>query len=230
MKDFEIMMAPMEKISDPAFREMCYKNGADSTFTEMAMTSGLARKNKSTLRKIDIPNKVPTYIQICGANEKELKKFLDNFEPQEGFLGFNFNLGCPSSRVIQRGLGCALIKRITKMQKLVKMVKDHGYSASIKMRLGLNGFEKQKKTYLNLINEVDADFFVVHARHGKERDEDPSDFRAYKDCVRTGKVIIANGDIQTIEQIKYLKSIGLKGAMIARAAVLDPTIFKRLKG
>jgi len=93
----------------------------------------------------------------------------------------------------------------------------------------MNKFEKEKKTYLNLIKEVDADFFIVHAKHGKERSKDPADFSVYKECVETNKVIIANGDIKTKEQIEYLKSIGVKGAMIGRAAVEDPSIFKRLK-
>jgi len=36
MKDFELMMAHMEKVTSPELREACYKKGADSTFTEMA--------------------------------------------------------------------------------------------------------------------------------------------------------------------------------------------------
>jgi tRNA-dihydrouridine synthase len=93
----------------------------------------------------------------------------------------------------------------------------------------MNQYEKDKKTYLNLINQVDADFFIVHARHGKERDKNPADFSIYKECVKTKKIIIANGDIETIEQIQFLKSIGVKGAMIARSAVKNPDIFSLLK-
>lgn len=222
------MMAPMENHSDAKFRELCYRNGADSTFTEMARISALARGNKSTLEKIDIPNPIPTYIQIVGSSEKELEKFLTEFKPQPGFLGFNFNLGCPSPEIINTGIGCALIKRTTKVKKLVQIVKDHGYGVSIKLRLGMNGYEKKNKTYLNLIKEVDADFFIVHARHGKERNRHPADFSVYEECVATGKVIIANGDITTKEQVEHLKSLGLRGVMIGRAAVDDPSIFKRL--
>jgi tRNA-dihydrouridine synthase B len=228
-KEFKLMAAPMEGQSDYKFRELCYKYGAAATFTEMARVSGLARGNKSTLKKIMMVKPIPTYIQIVGSNEKELSTFLHKFKPRKGFLGFNFNLGCPSPRVIREGLGCAMIKRISKVKKLVKIVKDAGYGASLKLRLGMNQFEKEKKTYLNLIREIDADFFIVHARHGKERDKDPADFRIYRDCVKTGKVIIANGDITTKKQLEFLKSIGVRGAMIGRAAVNDPSIFKRLK-
>lgn len=228
MKDFEIMLAPLEDYSNYKMREFCFEKGATSTFTEMARTAALARGNKSTLEKIRIEKPIPTYIQIVGSSEKDLAKFLDKFEPQEGFLGFNLNLGCPSKNMIQRGLGCALIKRINKVKLLVKTIKDAGYGASIKLRLGMNKYEKEKKVYLNLIREVDADFFVVHARHGGERDKNPNDFSVYKECVETGKVIIANGDIETKQQIEELKAIGVKGVMIGRAAIKNPSIFEEL--
>ncbi len=229
MKSFEMMLAPMEGHTGPEFRELCFSKGADSTFTEMARISALARNNKSTLEKIRIPKPVPTYVQLIGSDEKELGRFLKGFLQVKGFLGFNLNLGCSSPNMVQMGLGCALIKRITKVKKLVRTIRDRGYPASIKTRLGMNRFEKEKKTYLNLINEVDADFFIVHARHGKETLRDPADFSVYKECEKTGRTVVANGDIKSREQIKYLESIGMRGAMIGRAAVKNPKIFLELK-
>jgi len=229
MKDFELMLAPMEGHTGPEFRELCYKKGADSTFTEMARISGLAKRNKSTLEKIKIPKPIPTYIQLIGSDITDLNKFLQNFLPQKGFLGFNLNLGCSSPNMVQVGLGCALIKRISKVKKIIQTIQDYSHPASIKLRLGMNKFEKQKKVYLNLINEVDADFFIVHARDGKQTLKDPADFSVYNEIVKTNKIIIANGDIRTKEQVQYLNAIGIKGAMIGRAALKNPDIFNNLK-
>ena len=94
----------------------------------------------------------------------------------------------------------------------------------------MNRFEKVKKVYLNLINNVDAEFYVVHARHGTETYANKADFSVYNECVKTGRTIIANGDIKTIEDIQKLKELGVKGAMIGRAAVTNPSIFNKLKG
>ncbi len=229
MKEFEFMLAPMEGITDPEFRELCYRKGADSTFTEMAMIAALSRNNQSTLEKIKITDAVPTYIQLIGANEDYLETFLKAFKPVPGFMGFNLNLGCPSPNMINKGFGSALMKRLSKVNRLVRIIKDHDYPVSIKLRLGMNNYEKKKKIYLNLINEVDADFYVVHAKHGKQAKSSLSDFSIYEGCVATGKVIIANGDIKTREHIKFLRSVGVRGAMIGRPAIKKPNIFKKLK-
>ncbi|MFH1400375.1 MAG: tRNA-dihydrouridine synthase family protein, partial [Nanoarchaeota archaeon] len=227
---FRYMLAPLEDTSDDALRTLCHRHGADLTFTEMTRLSSLARNNKSTWEKISSKSDTPTVIQIAALKEDELRSFLDAYVPQKGFAGFNLNLGCPSPQLVRLGMGCAQMKRVEKTRRLVAQVKDRGYPCSIKMRLGANRFEKEKKVYLNVLGAVDADFFVVHARHGGQHYESPADSSVYESCVATGRTIIANGDITSGEQIAHLKEIGVGGAMIGRAAVRFPAIFDALKG
>ena len=226
---FQYMLAPIEDTSDSTLRTLCHRYGADVTFTEMARFDSLARKNASTWRKIEIVDSTPAYVQIVGQDEQKLKRFLSMYQPPEAFLGFNFNLGCPSPALTSHGLGCAMIKRIAKTKKLVQIVKSHGYNCSIKMRLGLNKFEKEKKVYLHLLNAVDADFFVIHSRVASDTYEQPADFSVYPQCVASGRRIIANGDITTQEHVAQLRKMGVQGIMIGRPAVRDPTIFNKLK-
>ena len=228
--NFTYMLAPLEDTSNNALRTLCHRYGADITFTEMARTDSLSRRNKPTLEKTQLHDETPTWIQITGSQDNILKRYLAHFEPHKGFLGFNLNLGCPSPQIIKNGLGCAMIKRISKTKKLVKIVKDRGFHVSIKMRLGMNKFEKEKKAYFHLIDAVDVDFFVVHGRYGTQTYEEPADYDAIIECVQSGKPIIANGDITTKEQVSFLKNKGIKGVMIGRAAVYNPAIFNLLKG
>ncbi|MFH1770010.1 MAG: tRNA-dihydrouridine synthase family protein [archaeon] len=228
--EFTFMLAPLEDSTDNAFRELCFRHGADLTFSEMTRITGLTRHNKSTEKKIEILNDVPTQIQLAVQNEDKLKQFLKEFSPTKGFAGFNLNLGCPSPDLVKQGLGCALIKRVSKVRRLINIIKESGYPCSVKMRLGLNHFEKERKVYLNLIRDTDADFYVVHARHGDEHYEIEADNSAYPECVGTGKNIIANGDIVSKAKVDMFKSMGLKGVMIGRAAVRNPAIFELIKG
>lgn len=227
---FTYFLAPMEDNSNNALRTLCYNHGADYTFTEMVRLQGLLRKSKPTWAKLDFHDSTPTIIQLLTGNQKEAAAFLKTFEPPPGFAGFNLNLGCPSPEIIKIGQGCALIKRVAKVRAIIKTFQDFSYPISLKIRLGMNAREKEKKVYLNLIKGTNPDFFIVHARHGGQKYIEPADFSVYKECVSTGKIIVANGDIMTKEQISYLKSIGVKGAMIGRAAVGNPAIFDEMKG
>jgi len=230
MQEFTYMLAPIEDMTSNAFRTIGYRYGADLTFTELVRVEGLAKKNKATWSRLAFHDGTPTIIQLLGANEMHFKRFLSMFKPSPGFKGFNLNLGCPSPDVIRIGQGCAMTRRISKTKKLAQIFKDQGYPISIKMRLGLNQQDKENKVYLHLIDAVDADYFIVHARHGAQGYDEPADFKVYEECVSTGKQIVANGDITTVKQVDELKAIGVKGVMIGRAAVLNPSIFHKLKG
>ncbi len=230
------MGAPLEENSDAAFRTICYRHGADLTFTEMTRVQGLVKKNKSTWSRLAVHDDTPYMIQLLAGRESDVEKFLEAFEPPQNgsFRGFNLNMGCPSPDVIGLGLGSAFIKRVAKAQRLIDIFRKHGYPVSIKIRLGLNKYEKEKKVYLNIIRATTPDFFIVHARHGAEKYAEPADFSVYKEIVdeanKLGKIIVANGDIVSAQKVAQLKSIGIRGAMIGRAAVWNPSIFDKLKG
>jgi len=228
--DFIYALAPMEKFTNDSFRFLAHKHGADLTFTEMVMFDALAKNNKTSLERIKITNNVPTEIQIAGLNENHLRKFLENFTPEPGFSGFCLNIGCPSPKLINHGMGCAMIRRVSKVERLVRIIKAKGFRASVKLRLGANRYEFEKRVYINLIKGVSADYFIVHARHGKQSLDEPSNWSAFKKCCKTGKTIIANGDIKTLHNVELLREFGVSGVMIGRAAIRNPAIFDKLKG
>lgn len=223
------MLAPMEGVTSSSFRTLCHQNGADMTFTYVARVANLAKSKKGELERISISDSTPTQIQLAGGKIGEYEKFLAGFKPTGGFQGFNLNLGCSSPEFIRQGIGAAMIKRVSRVSEIAKLISKSGFECSIKLRLGLNDYEKGKGAYLNLINGVDASFFVVHARTAMQTLEDPADFSVYSKCVDTGKRIVANGDIKTKKQVAELKKSGLFGAMVGRAAMGNPKIFHELR-
>ena len=83
---------------------------------------------------------------------------------------------------------------------------------------------------MNLIKNVDADFFIVHSRHAKQESNEEPNWNVYEDCVRTGKRIVANGGISKKEDLKLFEYLGMKEVMIGTAALKNPSIFRVLKG
>jgi tRNA-dihydrouridine synthase len=227
------MLAPLEDYSDSALRSLCFKHGADLTFSEMARVEGLVRNNKPTLAKTLCHDSTPVQIQLLAGKEDQLEKYLKSFKSFDGFCGFNLNLSCPSPNVMQQGRGAAMVKRIAKTNRLTSIIKSHNFPVSLKIRLGTNEYEKKHKVYLNSIKEIDADFFIVHAKTASQRSDEATDDLVYLECVQAAKQrgtkIIANGGITTSSKVKELIKLGVDGVMIGRGAMSNPAIFDQLK-
>jgi tRNA-dihydrouridine synthase B len=225
------MLAPLEGYADNVLRTICFRHGADLTFSEMAHVSSFLRNNKSSLARINVKDSTPVQIQLLTGRERQLEQFLRGFKSFPGFMGFNLNLCCPSRKVIRQGKGAAMVKRATKTQKLVSIIKNYGYNVSAKLRLGLNQLEKTKKVYLNCLEAVEADFFIVHAKTAVQESGESEDYTIFPECVEAagGRQIIANGGVDSAEKVRMLRDMGVGGIMIGRAAIGNPAIFNLLK-
>ncbi len=229
----KLLLAPLEGVSDCAFRTLCYNHGADLTFTEMIRVDSLVRKNKATVALLDLKNQTPTGIQLLAIKPTIAQEFVNMFPsfdfhtaPQQ----INLNCGCPSPDVIRQGGGAALVKRIQRLQELVDIFRKLSLPVTLKLRLGLNAYEQKNKVYLNLLKSVDADAFIVHARHARQNSTEAAEWNVFEDCIATGKHIVPNGDISEREHIAYFRQLGIKEVMIGRAAVRNPSVFSYLKG
>ncbi len=52
--EFPLLLAPMEDVSDPPFRAVCHRNGADLMYTEFISSEGLIRDAHKSVQKLDI--------------------------------------------------------------------------------------------------------------------------------------------------------------------------------
>jgi len=197
----------------------------------MAHVESFLKNNRLALEKIAVRDMTPVQIQLLTGRENELESFLEGFTSFPGFEGFNLNLSCPSPDVIGRGKGAAMIKRAAKTQRLVSLIRGHGYAVSLKMRLGTNAHERELKVYLNALRGVDADFFVVHAKTAAQSSAESEDYSVFPECVNAagGRPVIANGGIDSPEKVEALKEMSVGGVMIGRAALSNPAIFDSLK-
>ena len=50
---FPLLLAPMEDVSDPPFRSLCKKHGADLMYTEFISSEGLIRDAAKSLQKLE---------------------------------------------------------------------------------------------------------------------------------------------------------------------------------
>ena len=62
-----LLLAPMEDVTDPSFRYMCKRFGADVVYTEFISSDGLIRDAAKSLKKLEIDDaERPVGIQLYG--------------------------------------------------------------------------------------------------------------------------------------------------------------------
>ena len=101
-----ILLAPMEDVTDPAFRLMCKKFGADMVYTEFVSSDALIRSVSKTAQKLSISDEErPVAIQIYGKDTEtmvEAAKIVEQAQPD--ILDINF--GCRVKRVAAGNYPC----------------------------------------------------------------------------------------------------------------------------
>ncbi len=239
------ILAPMESVSDCAWRRLCAEQGAALTFTEMVRANALARGNKSTAELIDTHDaEVPTGVQLLVANERELAAALRTLEqlPQASNLcAVDLNFGCPSPEVIRAGAGPALLKRRAKLEAIFETLRAWQRTTPLrigavgaKIRLGLNRLEQDQKVYLPIVELANQhlDYLTIHARHARQDSTSPPTWSAVAEAVARARIpIIANGDLTCADDWRRVSAeTGASFALIARAAIRSPWVFRGLTG
>src|SRR5215213_125185 len=68
-----LLLAPMEDVTDPPFRRIARKLGADVVYTEFISSEGLVRDARRSLQKLTIyEDERPVAIQIFGGREEAM--------------------------------------------------------------------------------------------------------------------------------------------------------------
>lgn len=215
----------MADITDIAFRTLCKKAGASLVFTEMIHAEALARKNKTTLQMIkQSKEEKPIGIQIAANNTKTLEKTLPYIRK---FDLIDLNCGCPVPKIVNNKLGASLLEQPEKIHELIKfLVKKVNIPITAKIRLGfkkVNVLETTKK-----IEEAGAHAITIHARLANSRYKTKANWNCIKKVKDKLSIpVIGNGDVFTGKDAKELLK-KCDAIMIARAAIGDPLVFKRI--
>ena len=229
-----VFLAPMEDVTDPAFRLMCKRFGADMVYTEFVSSDALVRSVNSTMRKLNISDEErPVAIQIYGKNIDAMVEAARMVE-QAGPDVIDLNFGCPVKKVAGKGAGAGLLRDIPKMLEITKAVVDAvKLPVTVKTRLG---WDDNSKIIVQLAEQLQDCGISALTIHGRTRaqmytgDADWTLIGEVKNNPRMHIPIIGNGDITTPEHAKEcFDKYGVDAIMIGRASFGRPWIFKEVK-
>ena len=237
-----IYLAPMEDVTDPAFRALCKRYGADRVYTEFVNADALVRDVASTMRKLTISDSErPVAIQIYGREPEAMRDaavIVEQAKPD--FIDINF--GCPVKKVAGKGAGAGLLRDVPKMLEITRAVVNAVKTpVTCKTRLGWDEpglyLPDGRPFIVDLAERLQDCGIQELAIHGRTRSQM---YRGEADWTLIGEVkrnprmripIIGNGDVCTPERAREcFERYGVDAIMIGRATFGAPWLFAEMKG
>lgn len=232
--EFPLLLAPMEDVSDPPFRALCKKHGADLMYTEFISSEGLIRDAIKSRKKLDIFDyERPIGIQIFGGDEEAMAlsaKIVDATNPD--LLDINF--GCPVKKVVCKGAGAGVLKDIDLMVRLTQAcIKSTKLPVTVKTRLGWDDSSINIMEVAERLQDIGIEALSIHGRTRAQMYKGEADWRMIAEVKNNPRIhipIFGNGDIDSPEKaLEYKNRYGVDGIMIGRAAIGYPWIFNEIK-
>ncbi len=232
--EFPLLLAPMEDVSDPPFRGLCKKHGADLMFTEFISSEGLIRYADKSVQKLDIFDyEQPIGIQIFGGEIDSMRRAAEIVEEAKPDL-LDINYGCPVHKVVCKDAGAGILKDIPKMVRLTEeIVKSTALPVTVKTRLGWDENSKFIVEVAERLQDIGIKAISIHGRTRKQMykgDADWSLIAAVKNNPRMNIPVFGNGDVDSPQKAKEMRdTYGVDGIMIGRASIGHPWIFREIK-
>lgn len=239
MNDFQkifknkILLAPMEDVSEPPFRLVCKRKGADILYTEFISSEGLIRDAKKCREKLFFyEEERPLAIQIFGGVEDsmiEAAKISESANPD--FI--DINCGCWVKNVALRGAGAGLLKDLPRMRNIAESVlKNVNLPVTLKTRLGWDKDSIVIVEVAKIMEEIGIQALSVHCRLRGQGNKGEPDWTWVKRIKDAGVEIpiILNGGLKTPEDVKFVfDKYQSDAVMIGQGAMLNPFIFRQVK-
>jgi nifR3 family TIM-barrel protein len=229
-----LFLAPMEDITDPSFRIICKRFGADVMYTEFISSDGLIRDGAKSVKKLDIfDDERPIGIQLYGhilESMVEATRIAVNSKPEL----IDINFGCPVRKIANRGAGSGMLNNLPLMMEMTRAIVDASpLPVTVKTRLGWDDNNKNIVAIAEQLQDCGIKALTIHGRTRSQMYKGNADWTLIGEVKNNPKMhipIIGNGDVDSPQRAKFMfEKHGVDGIMIGRAAVGRPWIFNEIK-
>jgi len=231
---FPLYLAPMAGVSDKIFRQLCKEHGADVLTTEFVSAEGIFRRNERTREYLDFDEiERPIGVQLFGANAEHMaeaaKQVVDWVQPD--FVDLNF--GCPVNKVVSKNGGSALLKDCPTLASVASAVVRAiaPLPTTAKIRIGWDADSVNAVRVAEILGDAGIAALTVHGRTRAQGYSGAADWNVIGEVAAAASIpVIGNGDLGSANDVAKRRSeTGIAGAMIGRAAMSAPWIFRETK-
>ena len=223
------ILAPMQEYSHLPFRLLCKDYNVGLTYTEMVNIHHIF-EYKDDLSKLDLLNTVekesPVSVQLAG--DLSLRNCIDAAHIMDEYTHFDiidFNLGCPSFKIINSKAGSHNLRQLDKVYPILKEIVDTcNKPITVKLRLGFD--EDVLDDMLLNFEKIGVSAIAVHGRLATDHYSVPSQSLRISSLIKDLSIpFIYNGDVNetNLGQLNQFPAL-----MVAREALGNPFIFKQI--
>lgn len=229
-----LFLAPMEDVTDPSFRYMCKRYGADMVYTEFISCDGLIRDAVKSLAKLQLNDfERPVGIQLYG-NEIEPMVEAARVAAAAGPDLIDINFGCPVRKIAGRGAGSGMMRDVPKMVEMTRqIVQAVSLPVTVKTRLGWDEESKNIAEIAERLQDVGIAALTIHGRTRAQMYKGEADWTLIGEVKANPRMtipIIGNGDINSAQRAaEAFDRYGVDGVMIGRATYGRPWIFQEIR-
>jgi nifR3 family TIM-barrel protein len=228
-----VVLAPMEDVTDAAYRRICRSLGAVLCVSEFVRAEQLVAGARVARRKVTLAtDDRPTAIQIYGSDPAlllEAARVAAAAEPAY----VDINCGCWVPRIAARGAGAGWLRDPVAMVAMARAVAAAiDLPVTVKTRIGLGPESDMPIVDLaRRLEDAGVAAIAIHCRtaaagHGGSADWDWA--RRAREVVAIP--VVVNGDVRTADDaVKALRATGCAAVMIGRAAIDHPWIFREAR-
>ncbi|MBN1397420.1 MAG: tRNA dihydrouridine synthase DusB [Bacteroidetes bacterium] len=227
-----LLLAPMEDVTDQAFRIICKRLGADIVYTEFVNSEGLVRNSDKTKKKMLFREEErPFGIQIYGSEASSMEKAALMAESLGPDI-IDINCGCWVRNVVGAGAGSDLLRDIPRMERIISsIIKAVNVPVTIKTRIGWDPESINIIDVAKMAEQSGSAALTIHCRTRSQALKGEPDFSWISKVKSAVSIpVIANGSLETPLKIRNIfDNTGCDGVMIGRGAIENPWIFSQAK-
>ncbi len=236
----DIHFAPLQGYTEDVYRRLHHRifGGVAHYYTPFVrLENGKPRSKDLRDVKAEHNTGIPVIPQIIAADGKEAETLVQVLMEQN-YRQIDLNMGCPFPLQTRHGRGAGVLVHPEKVEEIAAVVAKYsamdladaegrsGISFSVKMRLGLEDCNEWRRV-LPVLNEIPLSHITLHPRIASQQYKGSVDRYCFEEFLALCKhPVIYNGDIRSIEDIKFLeqKYPELAGIMIGRGLLARPSL------
>jgi len=229
-----LALAPMSGVTDMAFRRLvreCSQGAVGLVVSEFISIEGLTRNDLKSHRMLRYArDEHPISIQIFGGDIDRMVEAAAIVQ-QSGVDVVDINCGCPVPKVVKRGGGAELLRRVQHLERMLRAVRrELSVPLTLKFRTGWDADSINCVEVAQMAEAAGVAMVTVHGRTRVQLYTGQADWHligAVKQAIEIP--VVGSGDVVSVATARERLAIsGVDGLAIGRGAMENPWLFAEI--